>query len=839
MAGNSRAYILNEMKKGAILNDWAAISIMNRTRLNRILFQQWVANNDGSRYMPPINGRAYTTEQKTEYVDLQDIVLGPPVLSFETASFTDSVATLTLPIISGTCTAFAIASALTSVLYNYTIREEHGFTVTVKVDLAVMTGEVDNLGRVFFDLSRGTNIECNLAGAKPARVALGNYFQQRFDELPPHRRVFVLGMFNRNGNNPMTPKRFEVRTQAAPGGNDVMSSTYRDGAVVIFIQVRASEFGGGMPASIIYLLPDDQGPQGDKYSAALFISEKYADATDDQLALMQSLLFPEDRSVFQELDRDKPLELAIFGNIDPSRTAMTIEPAMHSLQAGSKPFQYRALRDGKAVSASWSVRSLNTHESVGEIGPATGLYTPVASDQAGKETVRNVVTATYTDPSTGVIHNVSASLLVTAEPMAISPSVVPCLLRGGQQPITFVASTLGNAELSWSPPLHGSLVANGSTAIYTPPEKPLAQDVVVQIIEAKNTTTGESVNASVVLLKFVQDFNITPGFTQGLNRSATVQLKEHDRKPELKRRWSVLGEGTVSPSGLYTGPSVFRDPNAVVVCELLDSNGEVDSYGYSIVQLTKAITEPTWKNLSKFNISKVVGKAYANGMQQQVVRIEVETAAVNGKVHPLTGDEEATLRLVDRADRGEIPFINKGQDGIEFGSKTRWATNWQQNRFRVTAQTQVIAPEQSSPGNDLLVTDKLIYVHCRGANPTDTPSIARYVASFIGDGDKGQFYSDKHPGENNTEDQGLITLTPVAIPVKVRGDYIFSGKRVAGGGAGGEGRPTGPGWPPLPEGEDDFEYFLDTICYWLVRYEREKVPRCCLLDAILKIINLF
>lgn len=829
MASNSRADILEQMKQGSITWGWGAITIFNRTRLNRILLQQWIEKYDGSGYMPPISGRAYLNADKTEYADLNDIVLASPRLSFESADFSNSIATLTLSILSGTYTAYATGGASESVLYSYTINEAHGYTLTIDIDLSVVTGEIDGLGRVVLDLSRGTKIECNLAGPSAARKELGKYFQQRFDELPPHRRVFELGMLNLRGYGALTPKRFELRTQAAPGGNDVLSSSYRDGAVVVFIQLKASEFGGDTPPSHFpYLIPDDQDAQGDKYSATLILAKEFVPYADEEkLALIHSLLFPGEENVFIERDRATPHDLAVFGNIDPSRTAVTIDPVLHSMKAGSAPFQYRALRDGKPLNGvTWSVRSLNTHGSVGEIGSTSGLYTPVSSDRVGRETVRNVVTATYTDMTTGQTYRVSALLLVTSEPMAISPTVAPCLLRGEQRPITFVASALSGAALTWSQPQHGSLQVNGNTAVYTPPSQPLVDDVVVQLIEARNTVTGESIRASVLLLKFFPDFDVTPGFTGGLNRSATLQMKENDRKPHLKRRWTVLGDGTVSQSGLYTAPASFSSPIAVVVCGLVNEANEVEYYGYSIVQLSKAVSEPTWKNLRLFNISKMVGRAYANGMQQMQVRIEIETAAVAGQVYELSGDEEASLRLVDKVTRDEIPFIVKGQEGIEYGSPLRWASNWEKNQFTtMTDILQAVPTQQASVKEGVRKTDKFLYVHVRGSGPTDTPSSARFVASFIADNDKGQFYSDRHPGENETEDEGFATLAPQPTPLKTAEHYAFKDVRVAGGGAEGQGRPTGPGWDPLPPGENDFDYFLRTTDYWRLGYQREgRIP---------------
>lgn len=827
MAGNSRAYILEHMKAGSITRGWGAITVFNRTRLNRILLQQWIDKYDGNAYMPPFSGRAFINPDKTEYADLYDIVLGSPRLSFESADFNNSVATLTLSVLSGTYTHYTNASSMETVLKTFPITEALNYTLKVEVDLSVATGEVDDLGRVILDLSRGTRFECDLAESTAARKALGTYFEERFSELPAHRREFELGLLNLKGYSPLTPKRFEIRTQAAPGGTDIQSSNYRDGAVVVFIQLRASEFGGGMPPSNFpYLIPDDQDAQGDKYSATLILAKEFVPyADDDKLALINSLLFPGEENVFIEKDRDTPHDMVVFGNIDPSRTAITIDPPMHSLRAGSGPFQYRALRDGKPLSGvTWSLRSLNTNGSAGAIGRTTGLYTPVVMGQLGSEAVRNVVTASYTDSATGQQHQVSALLLVVNEPVTISPAFAPVLLRGTQQPISFVASALSGTELAWNKPQHGSLVVSGNTATYTPPAQPLAEDIVVQLIEARNVATGESVKASVLLLKYATDFDITPGFTRALNRSANVQLKENDRQPQLKRRWTVVGEGRVSDTGLYTAPATFSNPVAIVVCELLDNANEVQYYGYSIVDLTNSTTEQSWRGLNKFNISKVVDTAYSNGMQQMVVKVIIETTKYNNVVYELTEDEKATIRLVTKSNRDELPFIGVGEEGIEFGMPQVWATNLKKNRFMTSSNPQLLDPTQErSPNGSVLETDLDLYVHVRGPKPNEAPPKEQFVACFTGANGQGTFYSDLHPDNNDNEDQGHVTLTPKVPPVKVPTDYTFTDDRVAGGGKEGEGRPTGPGWDPLPPGENDFDYFLKTTDYWRVGYKREGI----------------
>lgn len=801
MAGNSRDSLLERMKEGSVTWGWGAISVFNRTRLNRILQQQWIDNYDGSGYLPPFSGRVFLNTDRTEYADLDKIVLGKPLLSFEKKYLSDSKAKLTLSILSGSYTAYqAAGGAIESVLYSYRITEAQGFNLTVDIDLSMVVGEVDHQGRVVLDLSKGSSFDCNLAG--PARKDLGIYFEQRFNNLPEHRRVLELGRLDFDGYGPLQPTMFAIRTQSAPEADRHRASNWGDGAVVVFIKLRAQQFGGDFPSweRFPYLIPDDQDAQGKAlYSSSLILSKEFIEQSDDdKLALIHSLLFPGEKNVFVEKSRHTPHDLVLFGNIDPSRTTVTIEPLFHSIKAGGQPFQYTALRDGKPLSVSWSVESLNTHGSAGTIGAGNGLYQPVAASQIGQETVRNVVSASYIDPVTQVQHRVSALLLVTAEPMAISPVVAPCLLRGTQQPITFVASAVSGASLTWNTPAHGSLTANGNTAIYIPPSTPLEDDLVVQYIEARDSRTGDTVRASVLLLRYAPDIEVLPRFVRSISPSSTVQLKESEDRPTYKRSWKVFGEGTVK-DGLFSAPATISSPVSVVVCDILDKDGEVYKSGYSIIQLSAFVQESTWTDLSRFWVQpERSDKAYRNGLQQIPLRIEIATTDGDG----LLREERDSLRLVYAESNAMVPDIQKGQEGIEYESYALWAQTFTPNRFNPFPGTFAAGTVNDSQPRARTTFDYL-YLH----NRDNAVVSQRFYARFDGPG--GVWRSDIDAGANAN---GIVTLKPMAVPTAAKDHFTFERRRVAGG--------SGPGGPDT---NDDFDYHLRTTDYWTLSYKKNGV----------------
>lgn len=469
---NSRNELLNQMAGGSVTYGWGAICVFNRARLNYLLQQQFVAGFNELSFLPAFSGRVYLTEEKTAWADLDSIFLTKPLLSFETASLDNSRARLTFFIASGSYTLSQDAVGMPPVLLSsFKLSEQQGFTLTIDINLSLVVGEVDKRGRVILDISDGLNFSCNLVNEEYGQKLIGKLLEAQFKALPAHKRVFNLGMLDFNGYSPLTPTRFYIRTQAAPGAKNVKASNYGEGGVVVLIRVKGNTGDGVFPSEssgFPYLIPDDRDALGhDLYSASVVVSREFIqDVKPGSLTLLSSLLFPGE-NVFVENSRHSPYDLVAFGNIDPTLTSITLDPLFSVIKAGSD-LRFNVVQAGKminAVDVNWSVRSINTIQSAG--GIVQGVYKSVTLERLGRESVRNVVTASYTDPSTNIKHSASALVLVTYEGMVIAPQASVSSPRG--EPITLKVSTVTGGVLRGSllDPTLGSLVFNVDTAIYT------------------------------------------------------------------------------------------------------------------------------------------------------------------------------------------------------------------------------------------------------------------------------------------------------------------------------------------------------------------------------------
>jgi hypothetical protein len=810
MSVNSLESLLARMRQGSVTQGWGAVSVFSRSRVNRLLEQQYIERFNGHSFLPPFSGRIAPSEGSYELVELKNIGLGQPLLSFNSASLTNPTAILTMNIIAGSyITSRPIPGAQPTLLSALNITEQHGFKLEMDIDLSLVVGEVDKRGRVKLDLSQGVNFRCNLAGDDElANARLASYFKQRFEELPEHRSVFQLGMLDLKGYNALTPKSFRILTQAAPGAKVRGALNYGDGGVVVLIRLLVNTSDGRFPpdASITYLIPDDKEADGsDRYSATLILSEAMAEyVEDDQLDVLNNLLFPGE-NIFEERDREKPRDLAVFGNINPRQTRIYLDPAFTTLKAGDK--QQFTLRDwqGKVIQASkWKDPvSLQSHTQEGHGTIVNGVYSAPSQAQIGHDSLHVVVTADYI--SAGVMYSASALLLVAFDDMTVAPRVATFAGRTQTQSIILTASTAGAAPVTWSllTPEFGALVQSDNQARFTPDARARTKGLVVQGVEASGAEKRQS---SLVLVNAQQQLKIDPPYIPALKHADNVQLKDDaSLLPGVPRRWKVIsGGGTVDGQGLFTAPAQVVTSSSVVQCEIV-RNGVVMSSGYSVVELTELEPEPGWKSLAQFTVSVPggqnngrLGSLDPNGYQQLRTQITVETYPEDGVGYPLSVIEKASMRLVGES-KDEMEFVDDALEGIPEGDDEVWRARLITNRFdlafpRMTGQDDSVSAEPAISRQD-------IYVHTRErAGTTQT-----FHAKFQADSDQKWWRST-----DLTDIRATIEVTANAITDFIHEDYAFERVRVDGGSG-------GPGTPGQPD--DDFDFHLRTVDYWTLRFK--------------------
>jgi len=275
-AANGRDLLLQQMQGRSVTHGWSAISICNRTRINRLLEQQYISKLNANSFMPTMRGTVYMNASGTESAELSAIILGTPRLSFENASLTSSRARLTMDIMSGAIAHIGRSVGATPRLYStLEIAPAQGYELYMDIDLQGVRGNIDEHSRVTLDLAQGTSFSTNLIGDPGMAAKLGEFFKQQFERLPPQSRIYELGLLDMVPADSFSPVDFRVRTQAAPGSQLAAADTYGDGAVVLFIRTHGDEFNGEMPATMPYWIPDDLGADGaSKYSATLLVSNR-------------------------------------------------------------------------------------------------------------------------------------------------------------------------------------------------------------------------------------------------------------------------------------------------------------------------------------------------------------------------------------------------------------------------------------------------------------------------------------------------------------------------------------------------------------------------------------
>lgn len=806
MSGNSLESLLERMKQGSVTQGWGAVSIFSRGRLNRLLEQQYIERFNSLGFLPPFSGKVFLDDLQSHYVELQDIMLGQPRLSFNTASLTNSTALLTMNILSGRYVASRqAAGALKTLGSTFNITESQGFTLEMDIDLSMVVGEIDKQGKVKLNLSEGVNFRCNLAGDDDVTNSrLSAFLKESFAVLPTHRSVFQLGMLELKGYSYLAPTSFRILTQAAPGAKIRGALNYGEGGVVIFIRLMGNTADGSFPpdGSFPYLLPDDQEPDGsDRYTATLVLSQAMIPYIEhNRLEVLNNLLFPGD-NFFEAREQREPADLAVFGNINPKRTRITLEPTFQTIQAGGT--QRFILRDwnGTQIQASeWSAVSLQSHTAQGHGKIEDGLYTAAAKNVIGHDSLHVVVTAEY--ETGGITYTASALLLVEYDCVMVAPQTAVYPTRVQSQPIVLKAATVDATDVTWDPlaPKYGTLTFQGNQATFTPDARSRTKGLVVQQIEVKGAETRR---VSLVLVNAQQQLRIDPAYVPAEHKSVDVQLTDDATLlPGVPRRWKVIsGGGTVSSSGKFTATAQGPASSSVVQCEIV-SNGVVLSSGYSVVELSELEPEPAWKRLTQFTVKvpggvepERQGSLYANGYQQLRLGILVETEPVDGKEYLLSVTEKASLKLADYDSDDEVEPVDEPLEGIPTTDSERWRSRLVANRFELAiARTAV---QDNSPS--AAISRMEIYLHTRErANEVRT-----FYATLQSDWDKQW----KKSTDFTTDPNKTVAITPLAIPEFKPTDYEFERRRVAGGSGGPDGSE-----------DDDFDFHLRTVDYWSLRY---------------------
>ncbi|WP_157661475.1 hypothetical protein [Burkholderia ubonensis] len=308
---------------------------------------------------------------------------------------------------------------------------------------------------------------------------------------------------------------------------------------------------------------------------------------------LNNLLFPEENAV-QVSAAYVPGDLALFGQLDPERTSIRVEPLQASVPGGqAQQFSVHSVAT-RTNNATWRVVAVDGGAPLGSIDQS-GRYQAPPKAQLPPTTVRELVEVTVGAGSDA--KRASAMVVLVPDALALNPSFTR-VVAGSPDAVSVLASTFGGSgAVSWSledAEFGGELRPNGNTVTYTAPERlPAGKVLAVQTIRA---TVGSAVARCAVLVLRASglEIEVTPYHVPELAPSASVQLTatyqgesgqwedvtEHDAVT-----WSIAGGGGTVSKGRYTAPATITEPYAVVCISVPAGLGGYQ-YGYAVVQLS-------------------------------------------------------------------------------------------------------------------------------------------------------------------------------------------------------------------------------------------------------------
>lgn len=804
---NTLQQILAQMSRGTVTQGWGAIAVFSGERLNALLEQQFVAAFARPGSLKLLNAETFLGDDDGLVATLENVQLGPPVLSFPSSPLSDARVSLTFQMLGGRYQVRSRNSSVPRTVHTtFNINEPQGLVLKLEVALKWVLNAADRLGRVSLDLADTLTLSCNLAGSDTqANERLAAVFKAAIAQWPSHQRVYVLGLVNVWRDGPLAVQEVQVQTQAAPGSRIPGAVNHGAGAVVVMLRVWADSTAGAYPLSSAfpYLIPDDSPPGGGQpWSASLIVSARlmeYVVAAEQNL--LDSVRFSGGQ-VFEPVVTERPRDHAIFGRISPGLATVTLEPAFATVHAGGT-LDFTLLDGaGQPVAVSdWLASSFESSRPAGHGSIVGGRYTAASLADIGHEMLHVTVTAEYEQD--GQTHTAASLVTVVVfDDLSASPRLGSYLKPVRAQPIDLAAFTIGGEAVTWSRrgTHYGELAETGTrTALFEVEEQQVERKALVaQQIEARGRETSPS---TLLFVNGQSLMSVEPHYQTYVKHASQVLLHDDPSVlPGLPRRWNVIGGlGSVSDNGEFTAPADKSAASSIVQCEIVH-NDVVFCNGYSVVDLLDTEEEPKWIDLLKFSIEARIGAGsqtgtlYGNGYQQLEVVVRVQSAQYLDHDSDVTDSEMRTLKLAIGGTH--LDFIDEQgagvpSDGIpgNVGDVTLWKVNRQRNTYNLAGAAFSL---EDPPGTT--IKSRTFYIQVLGKDNEAADITATFVSAT-----GVTWYS-----ESKSETAGTLYVTIKPKPVFANDDYTLERERVHDSAARTQAEPD----------DDDFDLYLNTTDYW-------------------------
>ncbi len=642
-----------ESTEDNMINGWGGVLMLRRGSANALLRARYVQAFQDEDILWPITGTGYMDAGRTEQFVFEDLMLGPPQLSFEEASGRTGTVTVAMELIAGRCFSTVLQPGSPKRLRrSHTLELGMGHTLRMRAQLVVVSG-TDGLPELAIDWGTATAMRCSLGASDAAAGKMGDFIFEQVRTQRFFSQVFsFISLDNRLVYNAISVLGAGAFTQAVPAGAGPANPDEGDGALILALHLngtgRPGLAGNGWPWP--FAASEDADTEHD---TALLLARRRnpldQEAVEGESTLasaMAAQVIMAGNYRFEWKAESNLYHRVLLGTIAPTQRQTVLEPALARIGVG-QTIQLDA--EGQRL-IGWQARNIVHPRASGQISNGTYSATPLERLATDQQIV--VVTARSDQDEE---QSVRAALLVeTAEPLAISPRVV--IWSPELDPVPLIAS--GDTKLEWTMEgeAYGTLLVDQQDsrhAVFTPTEPSGDQNVLLQRIQVSD---GESVgHATVVILGSPAVLDVEPYHVPNLPASGIQRFSLLDGDAE---KWLLFGPGEIDErEGVYTAPNTYAGEVSVVV----GVSGR--HAGLAVVQhqpsapQRSAVSQERWKNLSSFTV-KLNNAArnimLSNGAQQVGIDIEIATESFtdsNGEdvFDPISDLELSTLMLTDRS----------------------------------------------------------------------------------------------------------------------------------------------------------------------------------------------
>ncbi|MFI8557887.1 hypothetical protein E2H86_23895 [Pseudomonas putida] len=671
-----------ESTEDDMINGWGGVLMLRRGPANALLRARYVQAFQDDDILWPITGTGYVDAGRTEQFVFEDLMLGPPQLSFEEASGRTGTVTVAMELIAGRCVSTVLQPGSPKRLRrSHTLQLGMGHTLRMRAQLVVVSG-TDGLPELAIDWGTATAMRCSLGVSDAAAGKMGDFIFEQVRTQRLFSQVFsFITLDNRLVYNAISVLGAGAFTLAAPEDPGQASSDEGDGALLLALHLKGTGrpglAGNGWPWP--FAASEDADTEPD---TALLLGRRRdpldLESVEGESTLARAMaeqVIMAGNYRFEWREESKPHHRVLLGTIAASPRQTVLNPALARIGVG-QTMQLDA--EGQRL-IGWQARNIVHPRASGQMSNGTYSATPLERLATDQQIV--AVTARSDQDEE---QSVRAALLVeTAEPLAISPRVV--IWSPELDPVPLVAS--GDTDLKWTleGEAYGTLLEDQEDsrhAVFTPNEPSGDQNLLLQRIKVSD---GESAgHATVVILGSPAVLDVEPYHVPNIPASGSERFSLLDGDAE---KWLLFGPGEIDEdTGVYTAPDTYSGEVSVVVGVSGRHAGLAVVQHQQAAPQRSAVSEERWKELVSFTVklnNAARNVAFCNGAQQIGIDIEIATQSFpdsNGEdvFDPISDLELSTLKLIDRSGV-ELPYIV--DEIMPTPAAAKWAVSRRRNRF--------------------------------------------------------------------------------------------------------------------------------------------------------------